>query len=406
MTAPPQSSPGLFTVNGTAWGQAFAEAFANLRAQRQRSALALLGVLIGAASIVAMLTIGHIAQRETLKLFSHLGVDIVQIHANPVGPRPAAMDQQTIEHLPGSDPDVLAALPLSIDRAKVAVGPISVDAGVIAVTANLADLVRLSVKSGRLFGEADKGSLVAVLGAETAAALSTAGAPAQAGSQIRVRGYVFTVIGVLKPVAFTAMDPTDYNTAVLVPLSDAPRIMASSEPGVALLRLRPGANMKAAGERLVARLARPDAALQILSAQEQINSLNAQKAVHSRLLTAIGAISLLVGGIGVMNVMLMGVMERRREIGLRAALGATPKDLRIMFLIEAVVLTLAGGLIGLLVGLLVAFVAAKASGWGFSLALYVLPLGPGVAVLVGVTFGLYPAIKASRLDPIEALRAE
>lgn len=406
MTTAWSASQGTTVMAGAAWTHSVAEAFANLLAQRQRSALALLGILIGSASIVAMLTIGHMAQRETLKLFSHLGVDIVQIHANPVGPRPAAMDRRAIERLPQSDPDVLAALPLSIDRAKVALGAVSQDAGVIAVTANLPDLIRLEMKSGRLFGEGDEGNLVAVLGSETATALSTAGAPAQVGGQIRIRGYVFTVIGVLEPVAFTAMDPTDYNTAVLVPLSDAPRIMATPEPGVALLRLKPDVDVKAVGDRLTARLARPDAALQVLSAREQIKNLNAQKAIHSRLLTAIGAISLLVGGIGVMNVMLMGLMERRREIGLRAALGATPSDLQMMFLIEAAVLTFIGGLIGLLFGVLAAFVAAKASGWAFSIALYVLPLGPGIAAVVGIAFGLYPAIKASRLDPIEALRAE
>ena len=124
------------------------------------------------------------------------------------------------------------------------------------------------------------------------------------------------------------------------------------------------------------------------------------------MLAAIGGISLLVGGIGVMNVMLMSVMERRREIGLRAAIGATPRDLRAMFVIEAGVLALAGGVAGALLGIVSAWLIARGSGWNFSLALYVLPLGPGVAGMVGLAFGLYPAITASRLDPIEALRAE
>jgi putative ABC transport system permease protein len=388
------------------WSQSGAEALANLLAQRQRSALALLGILIGAASIVAMLTIGHMAQRETLKLFAHMGVDMLQIHANPVGPFPATMDRAAIEALPRTDPDVEAAVPLTIDRAKVAIGPASQDAGIIAAAPNLPDLVHLSTASGRLFASVDEGNLVAVLGADTAAALSAPGAPTGPGSRIRIRGYVFTVIGVLAPVAFTAMDPTDYNTAVLVSLGDAARIMATPEPSTVLLRLRPGADAKAVGGRLVARLANPTSAPQAVSAQELIQSLNAQKAIHSRLLTAIGAISLLVGGIGVMNVMMMGVMERRREIGLRAALGATPRDIQAMFLIEAGILALMGGLVGLAFGLLAAFVAARASGWTFSLSAYVLPLGPGLAAVVGMTFGFYPALRASRLDPIVALRDE
>ncbi len=403
MTAPPPPSP---RAPGQTWVQSATEAFANLLAQRQRSALALLGILIGTASIVAMLTIGHMAQRETLKLFSHMGVNMLQIHANPVGPTPATMDRAMVEALPRSDPDVEAALPMAIDRATVAIGPISHDAGIIAVAPNLPDLVRLSPASGRLFAPVDDGAPVAVLGADTAATLSTPGAPARAGAEIRIRGYVFRVIGVLDRVAFTALDPTDYNSAVLTPLGAAARILATPEPSTALVRLRPGADAKAVGERLVARFTNPTSAPQALSAGELIKSLNAQKAIHSRLLTAIGAISLLVGGIGVMNVMLMGVMERRREIGLRAALGATPRDIQAMFLIEAAVLALAGGIMGLAIGLLAAFMAAKASGWTFSLSPYVLPLGPGMAAAVGMTFGLYPAIKASRLDPIVALRDE
>lgn len=217
---------------------------------------------------------------------------------------------------------------------------------------------------------------------------------------------MFTVVGLLAPVPNTALDPTDFGDAVIVPLTAARRILATPDPDSALIRLRPGVDAKAASDRADTLLANPSATLVAQSARELINGMNAQKAIHSSLLTAIGAISLLVGGIGVMNVMLMGVMERRREIGLRAAVGATPADLQVMFLVEAAVLALAGGLIGLVVGLVAAAVTAASSGWTFSLPLYVLPLGPGVAGLVGVAFGLWPAIKASRLDPIEALRAE
>jgi putative ABC transport system permease protein len=107
-----------------------------------------------------------------------------------------------------------------------------------------------------------------------------------------------------------------------------------------------------------------------------------------------------------MNVMLMSLMERRQEIGLRAALGATPKDIHLMFLVEAVLLGAVGGLLGTGLGVACSYVAAKASHWPFSLALYALPIGAGVAIVVALIFGLYPAMKAARLDPIEALRAE
>ncbi len=390
-----------------ALGETVAEALANLYAQRQRSALALLGILIGTASIVAMLTIGHMAQLETLKLFRHLGVDMLQIHAMPAGNYPVGeLDRHAIERLPVSDPDVIAATPLTVDHDTILAGERQADLGIAAVTPDLPRLMGLTVARGRFIAPIDDGNLVAVVGDQAARKLSAPGAPLTLGSAVRVKGYVFQVVGVLGPLPFTALDPTDVNNAVMIPLADAGRVMDSAKPTTALINLKPTAEAKTAGARISARLANPTAVLQVISARDLIRGLNAQKAIHSQLLTAVGAISLLVGGIGVMNVMLMGVMERRREIGLRAAIGATPRDIQLMFLIEAATLAFVGGVVGLAAGLIAAFVTARASGWTFSLALWVLPLGPGLAALVGVAFGLYPAIKASRLNPIEALRAD
>ncbi|HEY2177093.1 MAG TPA: ABC transporter permease [Caulobacteraceae bacterium] len=386
--------------------ETIAEAFANLNAHRQRSLLALLGILIGSASIVAMLTIGHMAQRETLKLFAHMGVDILSIHAQPAGDQVARLDRRTIETLSARVPGVLTAAPFASDRTSASAGTLSADVGVAAVTPALVQVISLRMNRGRFIAPVDDDSLVAVVGSETADKLSAPGAPLRPGAQMRVKGYVFTVIGVLAPVPFTALDPTDFNSAVITPLTASRRILTSPEPDTALIRMRPGADAKATGEKAAAALANPTATLQVQTARELIAGMNAEKAIHSTLLTAIGAISLLVGGIGVMNVMLMGVMERRREIGLRAAIGATPGDLQMMFLVEAAALALTGGLIGLIVGLVSAFTFAAASGWSFSLPLWVIPLGPGMAALVGIAFGLYPAVRASRLDPIEALRAE
>jgi len=387
-------------------GELASEAFTNLYAQRQRSVLALLGILIGTASIVAMLTIGHMAQLETLKAFRHLGVDMLQIHGMSAGNGQGVLDRRTIEGLPVRDPAVVAATPLAADRVTVSAGTSNIDMGVVAVTSTLPRLVRLPLANGRFIAPVDDNSLVAVIGSQAAQMLSKPGAPVESGGQLRIKGYGFTVIGVLDPVSNTALDPADFNNSVLIPLAGARRVMSPSDPTTALLNLRPGSSVKAASERVSKALANPGATLQVISAHDLIREMNAQKAIHGQLLTAVGAISLLVGGIGVMNVMLMGVMERRREIGLRAAIGATPADLRLMFLVEAAALALIGGLAGLALGLAAAAITAKASGWTFSLALWVLPLGPAVAAGVGVAFGLYPAIKAARLSPIDALRAE
>lgn len=393
-------------MSGVAPGEGVIEALANLYAQRQRSLLALLGIMIGTASIVAMLTIGHMAQHETMRMYKHLGVDILQVHALPVTGPEGFLDRRTIVALPGGDPDILAAAPLAVGRAGVAAAGGAADLAVVTADPALPALTGMHLAQGRFLGAIDEGALATVVGAGAAAKLSAPGAPVVPGASVRIGQYVYSVVGVLAPMPYTAFDPTNFNDAVQIPLNGAGRFRASDQPDTVLMRLRSDADVKATGERIAARLANPRSRMQVISARELIDGMNAQKAIHGRLLTAIGGISLLVGGIGVMNVMLMGVMERRREIGLRAAIGATPGDLRGMFLIEAAALAFVGGVGGLALGLGAAFLTARVSGWTFGAPLYVLVLGPGMAALVGVAFGFYPAAKAARLDPIEALRAE
>ncbi|GAA0312267.1 ABC transporter permease [Sphingomonas oligophenolica] len=400
------NSDGPAPHQGVSLREIAGEAFANLRAQGRRSILALLGIMIGTASIVAMLNIGHNAQLETLKLFVNMGVDMLQVRASPTGQAPARLDRTLVEQLPGRDPDILLATPMATGRLPVSAGAQQADLGIIAMPPALAAMARLPLRRGRLLGTIDDCGLVALVGDGAAQKLSAPGAQLLPGSRLGVGAYVFTVVGILGPTVMESLNPTDYNDAVFIPLACARRALPGPDPNVAMIRLRPGVDADAVGARVSAALANPASAIQIVNARLIIKTMNEQKAVHTRMLAAIGAISLLVGGIGVMNVMLMSVMERRREIGLRAAIGATPRDLRTMFLVESGVLAVLGGAVGALLGVLAAFVAARSSGWTFSLALYVLPLGPGIAGLVGLAFGLYPAITAARLDPIEALRAE
>ncbi|MGZ2402765.1 FtsX-like permease family protein [Rhizobium ruizarguesonis] len=146
--------------------------------------------------------------------------------------------------------------------------------------------------------------------------------------------------------------------------------------------------------------------MQVATAREMIASIEAQMKIYATLILGIGAVSLVVGGVGIMNVMLMSVMERRQEIGLLLAIGARRKDIRLMFLSETLVLSTIGSAVGVVIGYLAGWVFADSSGWQFEAAPMALPLGAGMTLVVGLFFGIYPASRAARLDPLAALRSE
>ena len=390
------AGPALTTVG--------AEAAANLRGQGGRSFLALLGIVIGSASIITLLNMGHIAQQESLKRFRSMGIDALRVEATPTGFSPAGFDRNAAEALVSDDPDILGVAPMAIGRDHVVHGARSEDAAVVGASAALFDLAGLQLAAGRPLTEADGCAQVAVLGAQTSRSLFGRGRAV--GEVVYVGSYGFTVVGVLGPSTLEALSPVEYGRSVLVPLSCARRVTPGVDPTAALIRLRPGADGEAAGRRVSERLSRPGSDVNARSARSLVDAMNAQKAVHSRLLTAIGGISLFVGGIGVMNVMLMSMMQRRREIGVRLAVGARRRDIRAMFLFESGALAGAGGVLGALAGVTVTAAIAAVSGWDFALAVWTLPLGPGLSALVGMIFGLYPAIAASRLNPVDAIRAE
>ena len=391
---------------GGRFAETLGEAFANLRAQGRRSALALLGILIGAASIVAMLNIGHVAQQESLKLFANMGVNMLRVQALPNSLKAAGFDMDVLARLSEAEPDILAATPLSVGRMTARAGGNEANASIVAMTPGLHELARLHIDAGRALAPIDDCSPVAVIGAGLADMLSDGGGPLGPGALVSLGGYGFTIIGRTAPIEKGMLEPADYNHSVMIPLACSRRVLPGEDPNMALIEVRPGADFGALGARMATALENPYSQMEVMDARAILETMNAQKAVHNRMLAAVGGISLLVGGIGVMNVMLMSVMERRREIGVRAAIGATPRDIRLLFLIEAAALALVGGVIGSVFGVAVAYAIAESSGWTFSLALSLLPIGPGAASLVGLVFGVYPALIASRLDPIEALRAE
>lgn len=384
-----------------------AEAVDNLRAVAQRSALALIGIVIGTAAVIAMLNVGHNAEAESIRQFQAMGTDLVVAQAGRTTKAGHVLRAAAVERMADRDPSLKAAAPLAISGTRLGRGE-GVQASLVGATPALAAIARLNVAEGRFLATVDRDETFAVVGARIARSGAVGGAPLHPGDLLRLGTYRFTIVGVLAETAHNPLLPFDANEAVILPLASIRRVSADSEPSTILASAAEGIDPGVAATSLAEQLAvlRGGQRVMTTTARQLLEGMQRQARIMSVLLAAIGAISLLVGGVGVMNVMLMNVAERRREIGLRLALGARRGHVRTMFLLESGLLSMAGGLGGTVLGMASAYAYAVFSDWIFTPSVLALPLGAAISAGVGVFFGAYPAARAAGLDPIECLRAE
>lgn len=389
------------------------EAFSNLISSKLRSVLAILGVLVGTGSVVALISSSQLATAHALQEFKTLGTNLFAV---------------TIENAPGSESDnsnkskltmgmvprissassqILQSAPYTVLYQPTRFSKNELQSQIMGVTENIADIVKIQVARGRFISDYDQHAYFCVIGANLAKQIQDFGVD-PLNQQLNVGGTYFTVVGILKPWPTNFFLFVDINQAVLIPLSTSYYLSKDVEISNILFRLVPNPDLNLAQTELIARINQllPGKKVQVRSPSEIINIVGKQRATFTYLLAAIGGISLLVGGIGVMNIMLVSVVERRREIGVRMAIGARRSDILEMFLFESVFLTVFGGVIGIILGIAISFFLTIFSGWEFQLFYFPPILGFVVSVLVGILSGFYPAYRASQLDPIQTLQAE
>lgn len=389
----------------------------SLYATKQRSFLALVGIMVGIGSVIAMVSVGTIAKHKALQQFKELGTDVLlvqRLHSSSGQRTTYARKGFSLEEAVGLSEEIpsiaATALWARTFGESVYAGEKVMEHEIVGTTESLAGVGKLRLDEGRFISDLDFRRFYCVVGAELAENLRKAGARQLIGEPFKLAGHTCTIVGVLRASSTsTTLRRFDPNQTAFMPLSTVRRVFPSAEARYIIARMDPSVHYTVveAEVREYFRRKAPDAAIRVRSAQDLIERMEQQMQLFALLLAAIGSICLIVGGVGVMNVMLVSVTERRMEIGIRRALGARQRDIQSQFLIESVILSLFGGVFGVLLGVGTTYIICRFfTDWAFLVDPTAVLTGVVVAFCVGVFFGFYPAYQAARLNPITALRAQ
>lgn len=401
-------------------------AFRALQVNKARSALTMLGIVIGVAAVIATVAVGSGATQRIQQQIASIGSNIIIVIPGSVTSSGMRMGTGAAVTLTESDardlaaqcPSVAVVAPVVRGGSQLVYENANWGSITMGITPGYLTVRDLSVAKGAPFTQhdVDAATKVVVLGQTVVDKLF--GDVDPIGKSIRVKKVPFTVVGVLAP---KGQSPTgqDQDDIILLPLSTAKRkvlgIKSANADAVDSIILQAVDNqkMQAAQDEAQALLRQrhhlqpaQDDDFSIRNMQEIFAAQESSSRVMSLMLAAVASVSLIVGGIGIMNIMLVSVRERTREIGLRQAVGAKTRDILTQFLVEAATLSVAGGIIGIVVGVGTSFLVSRLADWQTVVGPGAVLLAVFFSALVGITFGYYPARKAAYLDPIEALRYE
>ena len=399
-------------------------AFDALRLNKLRSALTMLGIIIGVAAVIAMMAVGEGAREKVVAQIKSLGANLLVVMPGNITQGGVRLGAGAASTLTDEDaaaitrevPIVQVTAPYIRGGGQIVAGGVNWATAVFGIDLGWFEAREWDVESGRAFSpdELARGAQIALIGQTVAGALFSGAS--SIGEEIRIRNVPFLVIGVMSKKGQSTMGQ-DQDDVIFVPLNAARhrvlgRNLANARAvGSIFVKVREGESLGEAEEEIKSLLrqrhrlqAHQDDDFSIRNLADVAATREASARTLALLLAAVAGVSLAVGGIGIMNIMLVSVTERTREIGLRLAVGARPRDILRQFLAEATALSIIGGAVGVLSGSAAAFIIAQTAGWPLQIEVQSVILAVAFSGLVGVFFGWYPAHRASRLDPIQALR--
>jgi putative ABC transport system permease protein len=398
------------------WRDTFASGLEAIRAHRLRSVLTMLGIVIGISSVILTVGLGLGAQDKVASQIDALGSNLLIISpgssTSSSGVRGGFGSASTLTLSDVTSvadttvaPDVEAVAPVVSSQATLVAGTTNWTSSLVGTSASWLPVRNRELSEGRFFGDGE--SDVVVLGTDTASELF--GRRGAVCETVTVAGRPVTVVGVLASSGASSESASEDDIA-LMPLPVVRSLTGTASASVSTIYVQAGSEdtLSAAYQEIDALLRNlhGDTDFSIATQESLLETANATNETLTILLGGVAAISLLVGGIGVMNIMLVAVTERVREIGLRKALGATPGAIRRQFLVEAGVLGACGGVLGAALGIAGAFVLPRLIDQPVSVSVVAVAAAIGVSLAIGIGFGVYPATRAARLTPIDALRSE